>query len=107
MKNAVMISYWGVPIIIFIFVGTYWILGLNNYINPSKKIVVAEEEVEEEDNAFLMIVGMVGTLVVLLFCALWWYYPDISARMQRKKKKTQIGSQQTLVQSKTAFEESE
>ena len=107
MKNAVMISYWGVPIIIFIFVGTYWILGLNNYINPSKKIVVAEEEVEEEDNTFLMIVGMVGIMVVLLFCALWWYYPDISARMQRKKKKTQIGSQQTLVQSKTAFEESE
>ena len=100
MKKAVWISYWGVPIIVFVFVGTYWILGMENYLNPSKQIVVAEEEVEEEDIA-LMIVGMVGMLVVLLFCALWWFYPDISAKMQRRKK---IGSQQTLVQSKTAFE---
>ena len=103
MKNAVWISYWGVPIIVFVFVGTYWILGMENYLNPSKQIVVAEEEVEEEDIA-LMIVGMVGMLVVLLFCALWWFYPDISAKMQRRKK---IGSQQTLVQSKTAFEGTE
>ena len=98
------ISYWGVPIIVFVFVGTNWILGMENYLNPSKQIVVAEEDVEEEDIALLMIVGMVCMLVVLLFGALWWFYPDISAKMQRRKKKTQIGSQQTLVQSKTAFE---
>ena len=107
MKKAVWISYWGVPIIVFVFVGTYWILGMENYLNPSKQIVVAEEEVEEEDIAFLMIVGMVGMLVVLLFGGLWWFYPTISARMQRGKKKAQIGSQQTLVQSKTAFEGTE
>ena len=102
-----LISYWGVPIIVFVFVATYWILGMENYINPSKQIVVAKEEIEEGDSALLMIVGMVGMLVVLLFGGLWWFYPTISARMQRGKKKTQIGSQQTLVQSKTAFEESE
>lgn len=99
-----LISYWGVPIIVFVFVGTYWMLGMENYINPSKQIVVAKEEIEEGDSALLMTVGMVGMLVVLLFGALWWFYPTISARMQRGKKKTQIGSQQTLVQSKTAFE---
>ena len=64
---------WGVPIIVFVFVGTYWILGMENYLNPSKQIVVAEEDVEEEDIALLMIVGMVGMLVVLLFGALWWF----------------------------------
>ena len=101
------ISYWGVPIIVFVFVATYWMLGMENYINPSKQIVVAKEEIEEGDSALLMIVGMVGMLVVLLFGALWWFYPTISARMQRGKKKAQIGSQQTLVQSKTAFEGTE
>ena len=52
MKNAMLISYWGVPIIVFVFVGTYWMLGMENYINPSKQIVVAKEEIEEGDMYF-------------------------------------------------------
>ena len=49
LRNAMWISYWGVPILVIVFVVTYWILGIENYLNPSVKMVSGEEKVEEEE----------------------------------------------------------
>ena len=99
------ISYWGVPILVIVFVVTYWILGIENYLNPSVKMVSGEEKVEEEEEgggSLWLILGLVGFLVVVFAALLWWFYPMISAKVQ-KKKKTKLGSQQTLVRSKIAL----
>ena len=101
------ISYWGVPVLVIVFVVTYWILGVENYINPSVKMVtgkeeVAEEEEEEGGSLLWLMLGVIGVLVALFAALLWWFYPMISAKLE-KKKKAKLGSQQTLVRSKIAL----
>ena len=99
------ISYWGVPILVIVFVVTYWILGIENYLNPSVKMVSGEEKVEEEEeggSSLWLILGLVGVLLVVFAVLVWWFHPMISAKLQ-KKKKTKLGSQQTLVRSKIAL----
>ena len=107
LKNAMWISYWGVPTLVIVFVVTYWILGIENYLNPSVQMVGGKEELNKEEeeagSSLWMILGLVGVLVVLFVALLWWFYPTISARLQGKKKKNQLGSQQTLVRSKIAL----
>ena len=107
LKNAMWISYWGVPTLVIVFVVTYWILGIENYLNPSVQMVGGRDELNKEEeeggSSLWMILGLVGVLVVLFVGLLWWFYPTISARLQGKKKKSQLGSQQTLVRSKIAL----
>ena len=105
LRNAMWISYWGVPILVIVFVVTYWILGIENYLNPSVKMVSGEEKVEEEEEgggSLWLILGLVGFLVVVFAGLVWWFHPMISAKLQ-KKKTTKLGSQQTLVRSKMAL----
>ena len=106
LRNAMWISYWGVPILVIVFVVTYWILGIENYLNPSVKMVSGEEKVEEEEEegggSLWLILGLVGLLVVVFAGLVWWFHPIISAKLQ-KKKTTKLGSQQTLVRSKIAL----
>ena len=100
------IGYWGVPILVIVFVVTYWIMGIENYLNPSVKMV--KEEVaamtEEEEGGISMwlVLGVLGVLVAVFAALLWWFYPMISAKLQ-KKKKAKIGSHQTLVKSRTTL----
>ena len=100
------ISYWGVPILVIVFVVPYWILGIENYLNPSVKMVSGQEKVEEEEEegggSLWLILGLVGFLVVVFAVLVWWFHPMISDKLQ-KKKKTKLGSQQTLVRSKIAL----
>ena len=99
------ISYWGVPVLVIVFVVTYWILGVENYINPRVKMVTGKEEVaeeeEEEGSLLWLMLGVIGVLVALFAALLWWFYPMISAKLE-KKKKTKLGSQQTLIRSRIA-----
>ena len=46
LKNAMWISYWGVPTLVIVFVVTYWILGIENYLNPSVQMVGGKEELK-------------------------------------------------------------
>ena len=100
------IGYWGVPILVIVFVVTYWIMGIENYLNPSVKMV--KEEVaamtEEEEGGISMwlVLGVIGVLVAVFAALLWWFYPMISAKLQ-KKKRAKIGSHQTLVKSRTTL----
>ena len=107
LKNAMWISYWGVPTLVIVFVVTYWILGIENYLNPSVQMVGGKEELNKEEeeagSSLWMILGIIGVLVIIFVALLWWFYPTISARLQGKKKKNQLGSQQTLVRSKIAL----
>ena len=50
LRNAVWVSYWGVPVLVTVFVVTYWIIGLKNYHNKGE---VAQEEKEEEEEIML------------------------------------------------------
>ena len=102
------ISYWGVPVLVIVFVVTYWIMGIENYLNPSVKMVAGKEEVasmaeeEEEGSSLWLILGVIGVLLAVFAALLWWFYPMISAKLE-KKKKAKLGSQQTLVRSKIAL----
>ena len=102
------ISYWGVPVLVIVFVVTYWIMGIENYLNPSVKMVSGKEEVasmteeEEGGSSLWLILGVIGVLLAVSAALLWWFYPIISAKLQ-KKKKAKHGSQQTLVRSKIAL----
>ena len=49
LKNAMWISYWGVPTLVIVFVVTYWILGIENYLNPSVQMVGGKEELNKEE----------------------------------------------------------
>ena len=106
LRNAMWIGYWGVPILVIVFVVTYWIMGIANYLNPSVKMV--KEEVaamtEEEEGGISMwlVLGAIGVLVAVFAALLWWFYPMISAKLQ-KKKRAKIGSHQTLVKSRTTL----
>ena len=108
LRNAMWISYWGVPVLVIVFVVTYWIMGIENYLNPSVKMVAGKEEVasmaeeEEEGSSLWLILGVIGVLLAVFAALLWWFYPMISARLQ-KRKKAKLGSQQTLVRSKIAI----
>ena len=106
LRNAMWISYWGVPILVIVFVVTYWIMGIENYLNPSIEMVneeVASMTAEEEGGISLwLILGVIGVLVAVFAALLWWFYPMISAKLL-KKKNAQLGSQQTLVRSKIAL----
>ena len=106
LRNAMWISYWGVPILVIVFVVTYWIMGIENYLNPSIEMVneeVASMTAEEEGGISLwLILGVIGVLVAVFAALLWWFYPMISAKLL-KKKKAKLGSQQTLVRSKIAL----
>ena len=103
LRNAMWISYWGVPILVIVFVVTYWIMGIENYLNPSVKMVKEEvaamTEEEEGGISLWLILGVMGVLVAVFGVLLWWFYPMISAKLE-KKKKAKIGSRQTLVKSK-------
>ena len=97
------IGYWGVPILVIVFVVTYWIMGIENYLNPSVKMVkdevAAMAEEEERGISLWLVLGVIGVLVAVFAALLWWFYPMISAKLE-KKKKAKIGSRQTLVKSK-------
>ena len=96
------IGFWGVPTLVIVFVVSYWILGIANYLNPSVSIDEWSSSMtkeEEEGSPLLLILGVIGVLAAVFAALLWWFYPMISARLQRKKKIKQ-GSQQTLVRSK-------
>ena len=100
------IGYWGVPILVIVFVVTYWIMGIENYLNPSvemvKEEVAAMTEEEEGGISLWLILGVIGMLVAVFAALLWWFYPMISAKLQ-KKKRAKIGSHQTLVKSRTTL----
>ena len=100
------IGYWGVPILVIVFVVTYWIMGIENYLNPSVKMVKEEvaamTEEEEGGISLWLILGVIGMLVAVFAALLWWFYPMISAKLQ-KKKRAKIGSHQTLVKSRTTL----
>ena len=96
LRNANLIGVWGVPILVVIFVVTYWILGIDNYLNP--KMVMEEEEEDEEESSLWMILGVVGLLVAVFAALLCWFYPTISARLQAKKT-TKLGLQQSTIAS--------
>jgi len=106
LRNAMWISYWGVPILVIVFVVTYWIMGIENYLNPSisveEEAASMTEEEEEGGGSVWLILGLIGLLIIVFAALLWWCHPMISARLQ-KKKKTKLGSQQTLVRSKIAL----
>ena len=101
LRNAMWIGFWGVPLLVIVFVVSYWILGIANYLNPSVSIDEWSSSMtkEEEGSPLLLILGVIGVLAAVFAALLWWFYPMISARLQRKKKIKQ-GSQQTLVRSK-------
>ena len=78
------ISYWGVPILVIVFVVTYWIIGMKNYhYNFHGKMT----EEEEQGSSLWMILGVIGALVAVFGALLWWFYPLISSRIQRKRTK--------------------
>ena len=84
LKNALWISYWGVPILVIVFVVTYWIIGMKNYhYNYHVKV----EEDEEEGSSLWTVLGVIGMLLAVVAALLWWFYPIISSRLQRKKTK--------------------
>ena len=89
LKNALWISYWGVPILVIIFVVTYWIIGMKNYhYNHHGKMEVAQmAEDEEQGSSLWTILAVIGALVAVFAALLWWFYPIISSRLQRKKTK--------------------
>ena len=99
LRNANLIGVWGVPILVVIFVVTYWILGIDNYLNP-KMVMEEEEEVDEdeEESPLWLILGVIGLLVAVLALLLWWFYPIISARVQARKT-TKLGLQQNNIAS--------
>ena len=100
------IGYWGVPILVIVFVVTYWIMGIENYLNPSVKMVkeevAATTEEEEGGISMWLVLGVIGVLVAVFAALLWWFYPMISAKLE-KNKKAKIGSHQTLVKSRTTL----
>ena len=97
LRNAKLIGVWGVPIFVFIFVVTYWILGMENYINP-KMVMEEEKEEEEEGSSLWMILGVIGLIVAVFAALLCWFYPTISSRLQAKKT-TKLGLQQSTIAS--------
>ena len=98
------IGFWGVPTLVIVFVVSYWILGIANYLNPSVSIDEWSSSMtkEEEGSPLLLILGVVGVLAAVFAALLWWFYPMISAKLQ-KKKRAKIGSHQTLVKSRTTL----
>ena len=102
LKNALWISYWGVPILVIIFVVTYWIIGMKNYhYNHHGKMEVAQMAEDGEQGSSLgMILGVIGALVALFLALLWWFHPLISSRLQRKKTKGRKDEKDTWAQRK-------
>ena len=90
LKNALWISYWGVPILVIIFVVTYWIIGMKNYhynYHGQMEGAPKVDEAEQEGSSLWVTLGVIGALLAVFVPLLWWFYPLISSRLQRKKAK--------------------
>ena len=73
LKFAMRIAHWGVPMLVTLFVVTYWILGMANYWNPDVSTGEAEKEPEEGSSSLCLVLGAAGavlTMVLLLACCL-------------------------------------
>ena len=86
LRNAVWVSYWGVPVLVTVFVVTYWIIGLKNYHNKGEVAQEEKEEEEEGGSSLWMVLGVIVAFASVFAALLWWIYPVISSRLQRKKK---------------------
>ena len=72
------------PILVIVFVVTYWIIGIKNY---HYNYHTAAEEGEGGSSLWLVL-GLIVALVAVFAALFWWIYPRVSSKLQRKKKTT-------------------
>ena len=93
LNQAELLSFWGLPLLVVIFVVTYWVMGIFNYISPNIETIMQKEKEDDDEGGSLFMILMILALgsSLLMICG-WFLYPKMIVKKRELKENKVVQS---------------